>query len=168
MLQPPNFQPGMTLEEMNKRCILYQLEFSRGNKTQAANSLGISIRTLDSKLEEYETSAEQFRKQAEVDHDKRKSDLDRLRGVHITAQNGHGHILQPDPISQGDAASEAKSAKIPEGIFERVEAPARVRVQPAFNPEPQHAVSVPKLEEVQKVLPKHASANRKRGSRSRV
>ena len=47
------WQPGMSLEDIEKIAILKAFDFFRGNKTQTANSLGIAIRTLDSKLEKY-------------------------------------------------------------------------------------------------------------------
>ena len=43
---------------MEKELILQTLEEAKGNKTKAADSLGISIRTLRNKLNEYgETSS---------------------------------------------------------------------------------------------------------------
>jgi DNA-binding NtrC family response regulator len=43
----------LNLEEMEKRCILAALEKVAGNRTKAADILGISIRTLRNKLKEY-------------------------------------------------------------------------------------------------------------------
>ncbi len=43
----------LPLEELEKRHILYVLKQTRGNRTQAANGLGISIRTLRNKLSAY-------------------------------------------------------------------------------------------------------------------
>jgi DNA-binding NtrC family response regulator len=42
-----------TISEMEKELILQTLEEFSGNKTKAAESLGISIRTLRNKLNEY-------------------------------------------------------------------------------------------------------------------
>ena len=50
-----NWQPGITLEEIEKQVILKALEFYQGNKTKTALSLGIAVRTLDNKLEKYIT-----------------------------------------------------------------------------------------------------------------
>ena len=41
------------LSEVEKRHILSALEHSKGNRTHAARTLGISIRTLRNKLNEY-------------------------------------------------------------------------------------------------------------------
>jgi DNA-binding NtrC family response regulator len=47
------WQPGVTLEEVEKQAILLALKFYQNNKTQTARSLGIAIRTLDAKLDKY-------------------------------------------------------------------------------------------------------------------
>jgi DNA-binding NtrC family response regulator len=44
---------GQPLRELEKRAILRALEHTGGNRTKAAESLGISIRTLRNKLKEY-------------------------------------------------------------------------------------------------------------------
>jgi transcriptional regulator with PAS, ATPase and Fis domain len=46
--------PGKTLEQMEKETILRALRFYNNNKTHTASSLGISIRSLQMKLNEYE------------------------------------------------------------------------------------------------------------------
>lgn len=45
--------PGLTLEEVEKQVILKALSFYKGNKTQTAQSLEISVRTLYEKLAKY-------------------------------------------------------------------------------------------------------------------
>jgi DNA-binding NtrC family response regulator len=42
--------PGMTVEEAENRLILLTLDHARGNKTRAAEILGISLKTLHNKL----------------------------------------------------------------------------------------------------------------------
>jgi DNA-binding protein Fis len=44
------------LAEVEKRQILAALEYTKGNRTHAARLLGISIRTLRNKLNEYGVS----------------------------------------------------------------------------------------------------------------
>lgn len=46
-------QAGMTLSEMERKLILQTLQMTQQNKTRAAQILGISIRTLRNKLNEY-------------------------------------------------------------------------------------------------------------------
>ena len=44
---------GLTMEEIERRAILHALEQTGGNRTQAAEMLGIGLRTLQRKLKEY-------------------------------------------------------------------------------------------------------------------
>jgi DNA-binding NtrC family response regulator len=44
---------GMTMREMEKRLICQTLADNGGNRTHAARSLGISLRTLRNKLNEF-------------------------------------------------------------------------------------------------------------------
>lgn len=48
-----DYDPQLTLHELEKRYILKALSHFGGNKTQAANNLGITIKTLYNKLHEY-------------------------------------------------------------------------------------------------------------------
>ncbi len=48
-----DYDPSLTLHELEKRYILKALGHYGGNKTQAANNLGITIKTLYNKLHEY-------------------------------------------------------------------------------------------------------------------
>ncbi len=48
-----DYDPTMTLHDLEKRYILKALSYFEGNKTQAANALGITIKTLYNKLHEY-------------------------------------------------------------------------------------------------------------------
>lgn len=50
---PPIPASGLTLQEMEKRLILKTLERTGGNRTRAASLLGISVRTIRNKLQEY-------------------------------------------------------------------------------------------------------------------
>ena len=50
---PQSFNPGMTVGEAERLLIMKTLEFTSQNRTKAAEMLGISIRTLRNKLNEY-------------------------------------------------------------------------------------------------------------------
>lgn len=47
------WQPGQTLDDIEKEVILKAIKFYGGNKTRTASSLGIAVRTLDNKLAIY-------------------------------------------------------------------------------------------------------------------
>ncbi len=51
--RPAGFRADMTLKDMERELILRKLEHTRGNRTQAARELGISVRTLRNKLNIY-------------------------------------------------------------------------------------------------------------------
>ncbi len=48
-----HWQPGVTLEDIEKSVILMALKAFQNNKTQTARALGIAVRTLDNKLAIY-------------------------------------------------------------------------------------------------------------------
>ena len=48
-----DFLAGMTMEEIERRAILQAIENTGGNRTKAAEMLGIGLRTLQRKLKEY-------------------------------------------------------------------------------------------------------------------
>jgi two-component system response regulator FlrC len=56
--EPAPIPARITVHEMERRLIMAALEEFHGNRTQAAKSLGISIRTLRNKLREYRSLAE--------------------------------------------------------------------------------------------------------------
>jgi transcriptional regulator with PAS, ATPase and Fis domain len=48
-----SWEPGRTLDDIEKTVILEALQYHRGNRTHTAKALGISIRTLRNKLADY-------------------------------------------------------------------------------------------------------------------
>ncbi|MFO7886255.1 MAG: helix-turn-helix domain-containing protein, partial [Desulfobacteraceae bacterium] len=48
----PSMEPG-SLREMEEKMIFHTLDRTEGNRTHAAKILGISVRTLRNKLNEY-------------------------------------------------------------------------------------------------------------------
>lgn len=48
------WQPGVTLEDIEKQTILKAYSYFDRNKTKTAEALGIAIRTLDAKIAKYE------------------------------------------------------------------------------------------------------------------
>ncbi len=56
----PGIELGMTMKEVEKRFILKTLHDARGNRTHAANTLGIALRTLRNKLNEFREDVDQI------------------------------------------------------------------------------------------------------------
>lgn len=56
--QPPAVQAGNTIEEVEKRLILETLKATKGNKPEASDMLGISLKTLYNRLNQYEQSSD--------------------------------------------------------------------------------------------------------------
>ena len=50
------WQNGMTIDDVEEATIKAAMRFFNNNKTQTARSLGIAIRTLDSKISKYDAS----------------------------------------------------------------------------------------------------------------
>lgn len=48
-----HWQVGITLEEVEKQVILAALQYFQQNRTKAADALGISTRTIQNKLNQY-------------------------------------------------------------------------------------------------------------------
>lgn len=116
-----HWSPGMKLDDLEKRAILSAYSYYRENKTATANSLGISIRTLDNKLEKFEMdlieeeAADAARKRANTEF------LARARG------QGPGQTPQVQQTFQTNAG---------------------VREQPIANTTPQPKVPVQKRQKV--------------------
>ncbi len=47
------WSPGMKMDEVERNVIVAALKYYRGNRTQAANSLGLSLRTIVTKIKLY-------------------------------------------------------------------------------------------------------------------
>lgn len=58
------WHPNMKLQELEKKAILKALRFFNDNKTHTASSLGISVRNLQYKLNEYKLQEEEANEKA--------------------------------------------------------------------------------------------------------
>ena len=56
--EPVTLEQGLTMEEIERRAILAALDKTGGNRTQAAEMLGIGLRTLQRKLKEYRSTGD--------------------------------------------------------------------------------------------------------------
>lgn len=142
-----NWTPGQTLEILEKQAILAAFQFYRGNKTQTSQSLGISIRTLDTKLGEYKIN---FDEEKDADYERRKEReqfLARSRGDRTPNYLTTGHKLNVE-------AERPESEKRSQDVSR---AAAGARVESAAVPAAQQPVPVSERKEVQSVSPGQAS-----------
>jgi hypothetical protein len=144
--EPIQWSPGMSLESLEKTVILKAYNFYKKNKTATANSLGIAIRTLDSKLEKYELDELVEKERQDKLEQQRKENLIRARG---NPPNNIGVIYSPNSnvfSSAKDAASHALSRAL-----------AGPRMESIANSAAQQAVSMSERQEVQTVLSRNTS-----------
>lgn len=108
------WSPGVTLEDIEKQVILKAFRFYRGSKTTTSQALGISIRTLDTKLEKYEADGKLAKQQQD---EQRQRDLD-----FFARQRGDtGLVPQPN-------TSKADEERQREKVLSSTD--ARLRVEP--------------------------------------
>lgn len=81
MNQSINWSPGVTLDMIEKQVIKKAFSFFRNNKTATAISLGISIRTLDNKLEIYKKEDEILEEETTALRKREQDFLRRARGI---------------------------------------------------------------------------------------
>lgn len=141
-----NWQPGMTLEGIEKEAILQAFRFFRGNKTSTSIALGIAIRTLDSKLERYQVES----KQQEIDTDDRR----KRQENHLARARG----LTP-PVIQGEKQNSAPSGKDVSGTE------TGIHIQSITETSEKHAMSVSIGKEVQTLPSKQAPHGHSRKAR---
>ncbi len=134
MTETIHWSPGITLDAVEKMVILKAYYFFKCNKTATSSSLGISIRTLDTKLEKYEYEAQQEKERLENERRKREEHLARARG-HVPDNVG---IIYSSQIQGINPAS-------------------RPRMEPIVNTPKESTMPVLERKEVQKVLLKQTS-----------
>jgi len=126
------WSPGVSLEQIEKDVILKAFRFYRGNKTQCSISLGISIRTLEAKLEKYEQDGKKQRDTEERESADRAAQLNRARGIAVTASPTEGVVFgtgagvhaqppvavpekQPVPVSEPEKVQSVLPSKVAAG-----------------------------------------------------
>lgn len=127
------WSPGVTLELIEKQVILKAFQFYRGRKTETANALGITVKTLENKLNKFEADAEIWKAKEKNATAQRELFLARQRGIN-TPNNVEGHRPPEQPS-----------------------APTGIRVESVANTSSEHEMPMPQRAQVQTVLPKQAS-----------
>lgn len=144
------WSPGVTLEAIEKEVILVAFRHFRGNKERTAEALGITSRTLYTKLDHYKQTEEEQKQRAENERIKREEFRARQRGVFT-------HV---DGYSVGGSSG-------PEGLRPKGTPNVQIQIQnttgasshggngmePAPSAPAQHAMPVQERKEVQAVPP---------------
>ena len=74
------WSPGVTLDQIEEQVIKKAFSYFKQNKVATSNALGISPRTLDSKLDRYGENDEQIKKRMDLRRRKDANFLARCRG----------------------------------------------------------------------------------------
>jgi hypothetical protein len=157
MLNNVTWSPGVTLAAIEKQAILAAFRHFRGNKTATANSLGIAIRTLDNKLEQYKNEAEKEEKQGNDERTKREEFLQRQRGF---TTNADGSIAVIPGTKRDVHRLQGEAKGVEQGGENGEESETGLRMESASGAAPELPVSLPLGQEVQSVSSKHAAGNR--------
>lgn len=147
--------PGMSLDFVEKQAILEAFRFYRSNKTQTSIALGISIRTLETKLDRYKKDKNDDDEQYQQRAAHRAEFIRRSRAP----ANGIAPVVGPGPFVESPTQGAQPQVAVGD------EADRGVRVEPLAGLTPEHAVSMSKPAQVQKVLPAHAQASSQRRTR---
>lgn len=129
------WSPGVTLKSIERQVIQRAFAFYQKNKTATAKALGISVRTLDERIKEFELDDEAEKARYEAEKQRRAEFLKRARGERTAQHN---------------------SAYTPPQVQPKAE--SGVRLESALKPTAQQPVPVSERKEVQDVLPRKASA----------
>ncbi len=151
-----NWQPGMTLEDIEKNVILKAFEYYKGNKQTTSMSLGISARTLETKLAAYKAAPEAIKGAEAAMKRKIESSM-----IHFFGSKERVALTLGMTVEQ-------VSKKLVEYAMENgngLQANGGLRVQPAAEVSEKPPVSVREPGEVQNVLPRQAAQSSKSVSR---
>lgn len=148
-----SWQPGQTLEIIEKEAIQKAYKFYNGNKTQTAASLGIAIRTLDSKLEKYEAER--------IDQEQRTKNAERKEREYQERARGNVKAINDAANSSIRIPEEKKNGSVEDGDGSE----ARVRVQSTQKLASQHEMSMSKREEVQELSSRSSATSNPRKAR---
>jgi hypothetical protein len=77
-----HWSPGVTIEQLERQAIFMAFKHFHFNKTATANSLGISIRTLDNKFDKY----------AKEDKAANEADIERKKNADHWLAKSRGHV----------------------------------------------------------------------------
>lgn len=137
--------PGLTIAHAEKQCILEAMKHFQGNQTRCAAALGISVRTLAYKLEEY-------REDERKDNERRELAKLQARDDVARARNGF-QGMQPSKLQEVKGVHDAH---------------ARMSVESAAQIPQEQQMPVSERPQVQEVLPEQVIAGRPRRGRPKL
>jgi hypothetical protein len=140
------WQPGMSLEFLERLAIFEAMKFFQNNKSATARALGIAPRTLDNKLEKYAADDKEREKFDQQQRANRESLLQRQRNGALADSGGNSSQAGSNQNGQ-----EARKETPGNGAQSGMDA------QPAAKISPQQSVPLSQRKEVQSVLPKDAA-----------
>ncbi len=126
--------PGMKLEDIEKMHILNTFKYCGGDRAKTAHCLGVSIRTIGNKLEQYKKEDEKEGKRLDEVKRQREEFQQRQRGIH------------PAQFGQASSALRSFDLRPEEGGF-----------QSTTEVKSQSEMPLPERQEVQNVLPNEAT-----------
>lgn len=155
-----HWSPGISLESMERQVILAAFRYYRGNKTATAQSLGIAIRTLDNKLEKYQSEDKQQEERENATESQRAEFLKASRGLEANVER------KPTPAADEfiRQREERRRAREAEGAqragTDGDSSKAGVRMESSSQDRAERSMPLPVGSEVQKVSSRNASTNR--------
>lgn len=150
-----SWMPGKTLEQIEKEAIQQAFKFYQGNKTQTAASLGIAIRTLDSKLEKYEAER--------IDHEKRMKDADEREK--LFRDRSRGNVAAINAAANSSIRSHSQPTQEARTIQNGDGTSSGLRMESSQEVTSEHAMSMSKREEVQGLSSRPASSSNTKRAR---
>ena len=100
------WSPGMTLDAVERDAIESALRFYRGNKTATARALGIAVRTLDNKLDQYAKEDDAQKAASDERARARAEELARARGLSIAVVGATAFCPLPEQPADAEPADE--------------------------------------------------------------
>lgn len=105
------WQPGVTLANMEKMIIRESLRLNHGSKPAVASSLGISLRTVDNKLKEYDEEDRVLQQKLSEERQAIQVQFDKARGKNGVAIDdlSKGELCQTAPAPLPDVPQKQSS-----------------------------------------------------------
>lgn len=146
------WSPGMTLAMLEKQGILIAFRVFRGNRSQTAKALDISVRTLDAKLAEYKVIADDNDQKEKEFQERQYEQLRKARGEHTPNYTFNGDD-ERHARDERNAAASAKSAIAKNAKESGTSSADRVHVEPTPIASAKSEVPVSERQKIQSVLP---------------